>query len=205
MNYKRRYDGRFFIWHYSYMRTVKSETEISKLIEQDEWMMNVLRAAEKLGLPDWWIGAGFLRNKIWDYIESRASEPTRDVDLVYFNSEDVRPERDWAYDEKMKSEYPYAEWEIRNQARMHYVNNFRPFKSTADGISHWVETATCIGVKLEVGELSYLLCYGTDDLFGLIARPTPFFNNKEMIETFYTRIQNKKWKQKWPDLKITTD
>lgn len=187
------------------MRKIESESEISKLIEQDEWMMSVLRAAEKLQLPDWWIGAGFLRNKIWDYIEYKDSKPTRDVDLVYFNLEDVKPETDWAYDEKMKSEHPNAEWEVRNQARMHYVNGSRPFTSTADGISHWVETATCVGVKLKDGELKYLFCHGTDDLFGLVARPTPFFNNEEMIKTFYGRIEKKKWEQKWPDLKVITD
>jgi len=48
------------------MREIASEQDISKIIEADDWMMDVLRAAEKLQLPDWWIGAGFLRNKIWD-------------------------------------------------------------------------------------------------------------------------------------------
>lgn len=187
------------------MKTITAEHEVSRLIEQDGWMMDVLYAAEKLSLPDWWIGAGFLRNKIWDYVENKDSKPTRDVDLVYFNLDDVKPETDWAYDEKMKSEHPYAEWEVRNQARMHYINDFRPFTSTADGISHWVETATCVGVRLENGVLKYLFCYGTDDLFGLIARPIPFFNNVEKIETFYGRIEKKQWKQKWPDLKVITD
>ena len=31
-------------------------------------MMNVLNEANKLNLPDWVIGAGFLRNKVWDYL-----------------------------------------------------------------------------------------------------------------------------------------
>jgi len=187
------------------MRIISSQQELSTIIEQDEWMISVLRAAEELGLNDWWIGAGFLRNKVWDYIEGNDSKPTRDVDLVYFNSEDVTPETDWAYDKKMKLEHSYAEWEIRNQARMHYVNNSRPFVSTEDGISHWVETATCVAVKLEDGVLRYLFCYGTDDLFGLIARPIPFFNNDEMIKTFYGRIEKKQWKQKWANLKIIVD
>lgn len=187
------------------MRTINSEQEISKLIENDEWMMNVLCAAEKLNLSDWWIGAGFLRNKVWDFIEEKDSRPTRDVDLVYFDSADIAPETDWSYDEKMKSEHPYAEWEIRNQARMHYISDSRPFTSTADGISHWVETATCVAVKLEEGVLKYLFCYGTVDLFGLIARPIPFFDNEEKIGTFHGRIEKKQWKQKWPDLKVITD
>ena len=187
------------------MNIISSEQEISNLIEQDDWMMDVLRAAENLQLPDWWIGAGFLRNKVWDYIENKDSKPTRDVDLVYFSARDVKPETDWSYDEKMKEKHPFAEWEVRNQARMHYVSNAEPFTSTADGISHWVETATCVAVKLENGKLKYLFCYGTDDLFGLIARPIPFFNSKEKIETFYGRIEKKQWKQKWPSLTVAVD
>lgn len=168
-------------------------------------MTNVLRAAERLHLPDWWTGVGFLRNKIWDYIEGKDSSPSRDIDLVYFDIKDTKPETDWAYDKEMKLEFPAAEWEIRNPARMHYVNGHRPFTSTADGILHWVETATCIAVKLEAGQLRFLFCYGTDDLFGLIARPTMFFRNEKKIEIFYERIDKKQWKQRWPNLQIITD
>jgi len=184
------------------MKSITSEAQITQLIQDDEWMMDVLRAAEKLDLPDWWIGAGFLRNKVWDYIEGIESKPTRDVDLVYFDKEHIKDTDDWSYDSKMKNDYPFAEWEIRNQARMHYMNNFPPFASATDGISHWVETATCVGVKLKNGVLSYLFCYGTEDLFGLTARPVSYFQNEEMIQTFYDRIGKKKWLEKWSDLKV---
>jgi hypothetical protein len=74
--------------------TTHSEADIAELIHADSWMMDVLRAAETLDLPDWWIGAGFLRNKVWDAIENKVSQPSRDVDLVYFNPADVAPETD---------------------------------------------------------------------------------------------------------------
>lgn len=184
------------------MNTVTSIQVVSDLIKKDDQMMNVLRAAEVLNLPDWWIGAGFLRNKVWDYIEGNSSRSPRDIDLVYFDANNTQPETDWAYDEKMAKDYPFAEWEIRNQARMHYVNNLDPFTSTADGIAHWVETATCVAVKLEQGELKYLFCYGTDDLFGLVARPTPFFTSKKMLPIFYSRIEKKQWQARWPNVKV---
>jgi Nucleotidyltransferase len=100
---------------------IRSERDAAELIHADAWMMTVLRAAQELDLPDWWIGAGFVRNKVWDVIEHKQSEPTRDVDLVYFNAADVTPETDWSYDERMKRDHPFAEWEVRNQARMHYL------------------------------------------------------------------------------------
>ena len=136
--------------------------------------MKVLRAAEELNLPDWWIGAGFLRNKVWNHMEGKDAEQTRDADLVYFNKDDTAQETDWAYDDKMAKEHPFAGWEIRNQARMHYKNGFEPFDSTADGIAHWTETATCVAVRMRQGSLEYLFCHGPDDLFNLIARPGPY-------------------------------
>lgn len=164
--------------------------------------MNVLRAAEKLDLNDWWIGAGFLRNAVWNAIEGISPSPTRDVDLVYFNKSDARPEADWAYDEIMKKDFPFAKWEVRNQARMHYVDNFEPYRSTADGIAHWVETATSVAVKIEDGRLHYLFCHGTKDLFNLVARPVPEFMSEELLPIFRERIKNKRWKQKWPSLRV---
>lgn len=182
--------------------TFQNEQDITRLLEADNWRMDVLKAAEGLNLPDWWIGAGFLRNALWDSIEGIDSPPTRDVDLVYFNKDDTSPETDWAYDETMKTDYPFAEWEVRNQARMHYVNNFEPYTSTADGIAHWVETATCVATKLEEGKLQYLFCHGTEDLFGLVARPIPEFKSEELLPVFHQRIEKKRWKDKWPSLRI---
>lgn len=185
--------------------TIGSEADIAALIRADSWMMEVLRAAENLNLPDWWIGAGFLRNTVWDAIAGNPPQHSRDVDLVYFNSADVAPETDWAYDDSMKRDYPFAAWEIRNQARMNYVNNFPPFTSTADGIAHWVETATCAAVKLASGKLQFLFCYGTSDLYGLIARPTPYFITGDLFQTFYTRVTEKRWRERWPALRVLAE
>jgi hypothetical protein len=183
---------------------ISSEADIAKLIKTDSWMMEVLRAAETLNLPDWWIGAGFLRNKVWDALEGQESRPTRDVDLVYFDLANAAPETDWTYDEQMRRDFPFAEWEVRNQARMHYKNNLEPFTSTADGIAHWVETATCVAVKLEHGRLKFLFCYGTDDLYGLIARPTPMFTVAHLVGEFHRRVDQKDWRKKWPHLQVKT-
>ena len=181
---------------------IKTENDIKKLIESDKWMMDVLKIAEKLNLPDWWIGAGFFRNKVWNAIEGIDEHSSSDVDLVYFDSLNINPEIDWVYDTKMNEEYPIADWEIRNQARMHYINNFEPFTSTADGISNWVETATCTAVKLEDGKLKFLFCHGIDDLVGLVARPTTRFKVDELIGVFNKRVVDKNWQKKWPHLRI---
>lgn len=183
---------------------IKTEKDIEELVRNDPWMMRVLRAAETLDLPDWWIGAGFLRNKVWDAIEGNESQKSRDVDLVYFDNENVAPETDWHYDEKMNAEFPIAEWEVRNQARMHYKNGFKPYTSTADGISHWVETATCVAVRIRGDKLEFLFCHGSEDLLGLVARPVAEFQDAEPVKTFYNRIEQKKWRERWPHLQVVT-
>lgn len=100
---------------------------------------------------------------------------------MYFNQNDTKPETDWHYYEQLKRDFPITEWEVRNQARMHYVNNFAPYTSTADGIAHWVETATCIAVKLEDDNLRFLFCHGLKDLLGQVARPTSYFESPNLV------------------------
>jgi len=85
---------------------------------------------------------------------------------------------------------------------MHHVNGFPPFTSAADGISHWVETATCVAVKLVDGDLQFLFCYGASDLYGLIARPTPYFTHGDRLQTFYARVGEKRWRKRWPGLQV---
>lgn len=188
---------------------ISSEEDISRLIRSDEWRTNVLNVAEQLDLPNWWIGAGFLRNLIWDTIEGNVPQQERDVDLVYFDKDAIDPNEHWAIDwsitDKLKTEAPFAEWEVRNQARMHYIHDFEPYVSSDEGISNWVETATCIAVRQRNGELEYLFCHGTEDLFNLIARPIDIFKTKELLPLFYDRVEKKKWQERWPSLLVIVE
>jgi hypothetical protein len=66
---------------------INSEKDIIDLIRSDEWMMEILRAAKTLQLPDWWICAGFVRSKIWDVLHGFSKRtPLSDVDLIYFDA-----------------------------------------------------------------------------------------------------------------------
>lgn len=179
-----------------------TQTDLERLIQNDRWMMRVLQAAEEIGLPDWWIGAGFLRNAVWDHLSGRPPLHDADVDLVYFDRNNRTPECDWEFDDIVRKRFPFAMWEVRNQARMHVVDGSDPYSSTAEGISHWVETATCVAVRLSQGRLSFLFCYGTQDLFNMVARPIPALRSAAGQKLFESRIQKKKWTERWPSLKI---
>jgi hypothetical protein len=54
-----------------------SPQDVLRMIESDPAAMRVLRAAAGLGLPDWWIGAGFVRNRVWDAISNVPASPER--------------------------------------------------------------------------------------------------------------------------------
>jgi len=127
-----------------------NEQDIIDLVTSDKWMMAVLSEAEKLNLPEWMIGAGFLRNKVWDYLHGikRDVADTNDIDLVYLNRDTPSEKYDYILSEKMSGTLGLR-WEIKNQAHMHSRHNHQPYKSTAQAISHWIETPTCVAVTLK--------------------------------------------------------
>lgn len=179
-----------------------TEQDIINLVKEDEWMMNVLREAEKLNLPDWIIGAGFLRNKVWDALHGfkREVADTRDVDLAYFDGEVINRDADKTLSEKMGGVFG-LEWEIINQAYTHlWHRREKPYRSASEALGEWVETATCVAVTLRQGEPIIVAPHGIGDLVNLILRPSP--SHKQDLDTFYDRIKSKNWLQKWPNLRV---
>ncbi|KKT42235.1 hypothetical protein A2W54_02675 [Candidatus Giovannonibacteria bacterium RIFCSPHIGHO2_02_43_13] len=177
-----------------------TEKDILNLIIEDKWMMNILHIAEKLDLPDWVVGAGFVRNKVWDYLHgyNKLGVDTADIDLVYYDPSGNGQDADEKLSEKLKGETG-VKWEVVNEAYAHKWNNLPPYKSTEDALSQWPETATAIGVKLENGELKLIAPHGISDLVNLIIRPSPKFADTSKVKE---RVRQKKWLEKWPKLKV---
>ncbi|WP_409254224.1 nucleotidyltransferase family protein [Bacillus sp. SCS-153A] len=184
---------------------MKNEKDVLQLIKQDEWMMDILKAAKTLDLPDWWICAGFVRSKIWDTLHgfsNRTSIP--DVDVVYFD----RSIRDEAVEKKLenmlKELLPGVPWSVKNEARMHLINNIPPYTSTVDAISKFPETATALGVKLaEDDELVLTAPHGLRDVLNMELRPTPYMKTSNQLTMPYEeRILHKNWTAIWPKVKV---
>ena len=71
-----------------------NEKHIIDLIKKDAWRMDILRAARSINLPDWFIGAGFVRNPVWDFLHDFDKQtPISDIDIVYFDPNDLSEER----------------------------------------------------------------------------------------------------------------
>lgn len=176
---------------------------LTELLVGDRAAMAALRAARDLGLPDWAIGGGFLRNRLWDRLVGRDApiSPTSDIDLLFFDPSDLSNAREARLEAALSDLLPGALWEVRNQARMHLHNLQAPYGSTEAAIAQWTETATAIAVRLEADErLKFLAPHGLDDLFDLICRPTP--NGRGLPSIYRRRIANKGWRQRWPELRV---
>lgn len=125
-----------------------NERDLINLVKEDVWMMDVLHEAEKLGLSDWMIGAGFLRNKVWDKLHNidRKVADTNDIDLVYFSIDNTE-EIDMRLSLKMNGILG-LKWEIVNQSYTHkWHDRDVPYKNTTEALSEWVETPTCVAVN----------------------------------------------------------
>lgn len=187
---------------------LKSEQDILQLIREDEWMMDILKAARSLNLPDWWICAGFVRTKIWDTLHGftdRTSLP--DVDVIYFDKAIMNEADDKILEEKLKLSYPAIPWSVKNEARMHYISGSVPYLSSVDAISKFPETASALGLKLNgADELILAAPWGIADAIHMEVKPTPFFmENRKRAATYEERIMKKNWKSKWGKVRVHSE
>ena len=189
------------------------ESALLKLIEKDPWMMGVLKAVQTLDLPDWWIGAGFVRSKVWDVLHNyQARTPLPDIDVIYFDLSDFLPENLYTYStpvedgyqKRLKQLIPDTEWSVTNQARMHIPHHTKPYKTSTEALADWSETATCVGVSLINNKLILSAPHGIEDLVGLKLRKIPNYATKyaHNPELFTRRVKEKNWLSKWPKLKL---
>nr|WP_249436168.1 nucleotidyltransferase family protein [Paenibacillus sp. Marseille-Q4541] len=173
-----------------------------EIIKNDDYIISLLKAVEKLNLNDAWISAGLIRNKVWDVLH-RINTPINDIDVIYFDSTDTLWETEKDLEEKLDIIVPNQPWSVKNQARMHLKNGFEPYNSSFDGVAHFTEIPTAIAVKMCNRELKIMAPYGLEDLFEKMVKPTPYYQINSKLHSLYTdRMQEKKWDTIWKDLSI---
>jgi uncharacterized protein len=184
---------------------VMDEKEIISLIKNDPWMMDILRAAKSLDLPDWWICAGFVRSKIWDTLHGLSKRtPIPDIDVIYFDPSNLEESVEKQLEEKLSTLCPKIPWSVKNEARMHLKNKMSPYTSSVDAISKFPETATALGVKLDDADTIILTApWGINDVNQFVVRPTPFFiKHEERMRMYEDRLLKKDWKKTWSRIKV---
>jgi hypothetical protein len=183
---------------------MRTGEDVARFLERRAGSMRLLRAVEALALPDAWIGAGFVRNAVWDHLHDLPSVTgDMDVDVVYFDRADADRSRDDRLEATLRAALPGVPWSVKNQARMHLRNGDRPYRDTADAIAHWPERCTAVAARSVRGRVEVLAPHGIDDLVDLVVRPTAAFADRPSV--VLERIRAKRWVERWPRLRIPAE
>jgi uncharacterized protein len=181
----------------------RGRERVEAILRATPWMMDSLVAARNVDAPDWLIGAGAVRTAVWDSLHG-FDGPTElaDIDLVYFDPDDLSGERDGAVEEALSAELPGTPWDAKNQAAVHlwypakFGHRVEPLGSVEEGVASWPEIATCVGVRLEHdGHLEVVAPHGLDDLLGLVHRRNPA---RVSVEEYERRLRTKRISERWP-------
>lgn len=163
--------------------------------------MDALRAARSLQLASWCIGAGAVRNLVWDHLHHRPAQVPGDVDLVYFDPA-AAAEQDEELRGQLTISCPDLPWDVTNQARVHhwYADYFgqamTPLGSLEEGVGSWPEYATAVGLYLDADDKMQVIApHGLDDLFALRIRHNP---TRAGIATYNQRLAQKRYQERWP-------
>ncbi len=180
---------------------------LTELIRTDVWFSSILRAVRDCDPPDWLVGGGVLRNLVWDHLHGyTAATPLRDVDVAYFDGENLRDSRDREVERCLHARLPGVPWQVKNQAAVHlwYEQVFgfpvQPLVSSSDGVGTWPETATSVAVRLLVDDrLRVVAPCGLADLFDGILRRNP---RRVSPEIFENRLREKRIVEVWPRIRV---
>ncbi|MED5614233.1 nucleotidyltransferase family protein [Janthinobacterium sp. P210005] len=173
------------------------------------WCMQVLHAVAQLGLPHCCIGAGAVRNLVWDALHGHAqASALSDVDVAYFDARDVHPESEEKLRQRLETVLPGVPWEVCNQARVHlwFEDAFGyavpPLRSLEDAIATWPEFATSVGISLQPdGGIGIIAPHGLDDLFDMVVRRNPA---RISLDGYAQRLASKDYAARWPRVTIIT-
>lgn len=184
--------------------------ELTDVVLGSVWLTNLLRVVAALDLPDCWIGAGAVRDLVWDVRFGDGFRPERikDVDVVFFDPDDLSAAPERAAELRLQQQEPAIEWDVKNQARVHlwYAARFgrpaEPLTSATHGIATWPETATAVGVRLRPdGSLDIAAPFGLDDLLDGVWRR----NWARVTDDEYrARIERKQPTARWPGVVVLT-
>ncbi len=187
----------------------RSEKKLLEIIGKHPWFMATLDAVSDLGLSQWCIGAGAIRNIVFDYCDGESTTSIRDVDVAYFDPSDLSEHRDRKYEDILKVRMADVPWEVTNQAAVHlwfhkkFGYRVPPVNGIEEAVATWPETCTAVAVTKvhKDGYKVYAPC-GLEDLFGMVIRRNPA---RVDVRTYNARILNMHYDQRWKSVKIINE
>ncbi|QOR34724.1 nucleotidyltransferase family protein [Clostridium sp. 'deep sea'] len=184
---------------------MKYKQDLIKILNSNPKFMMYLETAHRLGLKNYCVGAGSIRDTVWSYLHNINTVKYKDIDLAYFNKQEDRIKEE-EYEQQLNKLGLNVEWDVKNQALVHewYEQKFgikvKPYTSIEDAISTWPEPATSVAVYLNPNnQMQVIAPLGLDDLFNITLR-----RNKKRIsqKIFEERLKSKDMVKKWPNLTV---
>lgn len=183
-----------------------AEQQVIEILRASEAFVAHLRTARQLGLADWCLGGGALRDVVWSRLADTPVPPPRDLDLAYYDPLDLSPQREAALERRLAELAPETPWEVRNQARMHLWHASRTGEavaavgSLAGGLAVWPEPCTAVGAWLDRGDRIRLVApLGLDDLLARRVRWNPARISRA---DWLARAATKRWSARWPGVAV---
>lgn len=186
------------------------EDRLRALVSGDVELMEILRAVRSVALREWVVGAGVIRNLVWDELHGYDDRTgPNDVDVAFYDPSELSRERDAAIEKRLAALIPEVPWEVTNQAGVHlwYEAKFGapmdPITSLEDAVARWPETATAVGVRLRSdGRIDVVAPCGLGDLFNGVFRRNPRQVTREYIRK---RLAEKRILERWPRVVVVDE
>ena len=183
--------------------------EFISILEKNKELMDILDFIDSLHLPNYYIAAGIIFQTIWNYYDGKPlNNGIKDIDVVYYNDQDLKVETDINYYDKIKEYiqkkgYTY-DVDVSNEARMHLWKKeknhieMEPYKSTEDAIARWIVTVHAIGIKKKNNQIAVYAPYGLNDIFTKTLRPIKHIGNNQ--EVYDKKVES--WKKRFQNITI---
>lgn len=177
---------------------------VPDLLLRDQLRWRAMGMVESLGLPQGCIGAGFVRNLVWDHFHGGSRDcREEDVDVLFYDPSRTDAAYDTEIEATLRESAPDLKWSVKNQARMHLRNHDAPYLSVEDAMRFWPETATAVAAIRSGNECIIIAPFGLLDLQGLILRPTSSAPHK--VSAFLARVTTKNWRMRWPKVRVVDE
>ena len=182
--------------------------ELRAILRAEPWLVRVLTVVAALDLPDCWVGAGAVRDLVWDVQYGAGFDPANiaDVDVVFFDADDLTAKHEHDLEARLHAAEPAVNWDVKNQARVHLWFEQRfgcpadPLHSTYDGVATRPERASAVAVRLDAhGEIEVLAPYGLDDLLDGVWRRNPV---RVTDAEWQARLDRKRPRERWPGITL---
>jgi hypothetical protein len=182
--------------------------ELTDILASSDWFLAAMDRVATVDPPQWWVGAGVIRDLVWDTRFGGGFDPARlkDVDVAYFDGTDLTADREVELGAALRGLDPSIVWDVKNQAAVHHWYPVRfgldvePFPSVSEAVATWPEYAACVAVRYgEDGSLLLLAPHGLDDLLDGVWRRNP---TRVTPEEYEHRLRRKDPAARWPGVRV---